>query len=80
MHQVNHLAIGVGVNLLASASSDGTIVLWDLEKMVKKKVLRGHRKAVVQLCWAGTHSGAAAKPKDDDSKKEGGNANGRERE
>ncbi|CAE7839823.1 wdr5 [Symbiodinium sp. CCMP2592] len=41
---INDLLMAQDINLLASASSDGSILMWDTATMKPKKTFKGHKK------------------------------------
>ncbi len=38
---------------MASGSSDGTVVIWDLPRKSKIRVLEGHTRVVLSVAWSG---------------------------
>jgi WD40 repeat protein len=49
---INDLLMIQDINLLASASSDASILMWDCAAMRPKKTLRGHKKGVFSLAYS----------------------------
>lgn len=49
---INDLLMIEDINLLASASSDGSTIMWDLETMRPKKHFKGHRKGTFSLAYS----------------------------
>jgi len=49
---INDLLYIGDINLLASASSDGTILMWDAATMKAKKMFKGHKKGASSLAYS----------------------------
>eukprot|EP00931_Biecheleriopsis_adriatica_P117532 TRINITY_DN93038_c0_g1_i1.p1 TRINITY_DN93038_c0_g1~~TRINITY_DN93038_c0_g1_i1.p1 ORF type:complete len:1183 (+),score=279.83 TRINITY_DN93038_c0_g1_i1:19-3567(+) len=49
---INDLLMVEDINLLASASSDGSILMWDTATMKPKKVFKGHKKGTFSLAYS----------------------------
>eukprot|EP00928_Gymnodinium_smaydae_P053668 TRINITY_DN3759_c1_g1_i2.p1 TRINITY_DN3759_c1_g1~~TRINITY_DN3759_c1_g1_i2.p1 ORF type:complete len:1336 (-),score=255.21 TRINITY_DN3759_c1_g1_i2:128-4009(-) len=49
---INELLVVPDVNLLASASSDGNILMWDTALMKPKKTFKGHKKGTYSLSYS----------------------------
>jgi WD40 repeat protein len=49
---INDLLTVSDINLLASASSDGSILMWDTTLMRPKKTFKGHRKGTFSLAYS----------------------------
>jgi len=49
---INDLLMAQDINLLASASSDGSILMWDTATMKPKKTFKGHKKGTFSLAYS----------------------------
>jgi len=49
---INDLLMVHDINLLASASSDGSILMWDTTMMKPKKTFKGHKKGTFSLAYS----------------------------
>ena len=49
---INDMLMINEINLLATASSDATILMWDCQLMKPKKTLKGHKKGVYSLAYS----------------------------
>ncbi|CAJ1438649.1 unnamed protein product, partial [Effrenium voratum] len=49
---INDLLMVHDINLLASASSDGSILMWDTAMMKPKKTFKGHKKGTFSLAYS----------------------------
>lgn len=49
---INDLLVVQDINLLASASSDGSILMWDTATMRPKKTFKGHKKGTFSLAYS----------------------------
>lgn len=49
---INDLLMVEDVNLLASASSDGAILMWDTATMQRRKTFKGHKKGTFSLAYS----------------------------